>query len=341
VWNRLDYAGYRDDVPRFVAEFGWQAPPAYATLARALPGEELAADSPGVLHHQKADDGNGKLRRGLERHFVFPEGDFDRWHYLMQVNQARAVAAGIEHWRSHWPVCAGTVVWQLNDCWPVTSWAAVDGDGREKPLYHELRRLYADRLLTVQQREQGRVLAVVNQAGEPWAGALRLRRMSVDGEVIGETEVAFHADRRAVAEVAVPPELEPVGAKEFLVADAGGSASDTGLDSEVAAGAGLDSGGGQVPEAFRALYFPSPDRDIPYPRPEFDVSVAPGAVTVTARTLVRDLLLQADRLDPAARADRGLVTLLPGERVTIGVSGWETPDADAARSALYCLEPGR
>ncbi|MEU5039452.1 glycoside hydrolase family 2 protein [Streptomyces griseorubiginosus] len=310
VWNRLDYAEYRSEVPRFVAEFGWQAPPAHATLRRALAGEELAADSPGMLHHQKAEDGNGKLRRGLERHFAFPEGDFDRWHYLTQVNQARAVAAGIEHWRSHWPVCAGTVVWQLNDCWPVTSWAAVDGDGREKPLYHELRRLYADRLLTVRERE----VAVVNQAGEEWAGVLRLRRMSVEGAVLGETDLEFRAGRRAVAEVPVPDELEPAGPKEFLVADADG---------------------------LRTFHFPSPDREIPYPRPEFDVTVAPGAVTVTARTLVRDLLLQADRLHPDARADRGLVTLLPGERVTIGVSGWETPDAEAARSALYCMEPSR
>lgn len=311
VWNREDYAAYRREVPRFMAEFGWQAPPAHATLRRALPGEELAADSPGMLHHQKADDGNGKLRRGLERHFGYPEGDFDRWHYLTQVNQARAVATGIEHWRANWPVCAGTVLWQLNDCWPVTSWAAIDGDGREKPLYHELRRLYADRLLTV----QGRVLAVVNQGAEAWAGVARLRRMTVAGAVLGEAEVEFAAGARAVARVDVPEALLPAGPAEFLVADADG---------------------------VRAWHFPAPDREIPYPRPEFDVTVAPdGSVTVAARGLVRDLLLQADRLHPDARADRGLVTLLPGEQVTIGVSGWKTPDADAARAALYCMEPSR
>lgn len=84
-----------------------------------------------------------------------------------------------------------------------------------------------------------------------------------------------------------------------------------------------------------------PDRDLPYPAPEFDVRLAPGGVTVTARTLVRDLLLQADRLEPGARADRGLVTLLPGEEVTIGVRGWKTPDAKTARSALLCVEPTR
>ncbi|MFJ9726600.1 glycoside hydrolase family 2 protein [Streptomyces sp. NPDC101209] len=313
VWNRADYSEYRREVPRFVAEFGWQAPPAYATLRRALPDEELAPDSPGMLHHQKADDGNGKLERGLARHFAVPEGDFDRWHYLTQVNQARAVAAGIEHWRSHWPRCAGTIVWQLNDCWPVTSWAAIDGDGREKPLYHELRRLYADRLLTLQARDAGLVLAAVNQSGRAWTGTVALRRMSVQGAVVGEAAVEFRAERRAVASVAVPPELEPAGPKEFLVADADG---------------------------LRALWFPVPDREVAYPQPEFDVTVAPGAVTVTARTLVRDLLLQADRLGgPEARADRGLVTLLPGERVSIGVSGWDEPGPDAARAALYCLEP--
>ncbi|WP_328409760.1 glycoside hydrolase family 2 protein [Streptomyces violaceus] len=318
VWNREDYADYRLSVPRFVAEFGWQAPPAYATLRRALPGEELAPDSPGMLHHQKADDGNGKLERGLARHFAVPDGDFDRWHYLTQVNQARAVAAGIEHWRSHWPVCAGTVVWQLNDCWPVTSWAAVDGDGREKPLYHELKRLYADRLLTLQEEDGGLVLAAVNQGAEDWTGTLTLRRMSVEGEVLGQAAVQLAADRRTVARVGVPLELTPAGPKEFLVADA-----DLGADGP------------------RVLHFPVPDREVLYPAPRFEVALAPGGITVTARTLVRDLLLQADRLDPAARADRGLVTLLPGEEVTIGVRGWKTPDARSARSALYCVEPTR
>ncbi|MBB4711816.1 beta-mannosidase [Streptomyces luteogriseus] len=348
VWNREDYADYRLSVPRFVAEFGWQAPPAYTTLRRALPGEELAPDSPGMLHHQKADDGNGKLERGLERHFAVPDGDFDRWHYLMQLNQARAVAAGIEHWRSHWPVCAGTIVWQLNDCWPVTSWAAIDGDGREKPLYHELRRLYADRLLTFQERDGRLVLAAVNQGREEWRGTLTLRRMSVEGEMLGRTEVELTAGARTVARVDVPRELTPLGPKEFLVADAGAVAdsgadadSGTDADSAVVADSGTGADSGADAEGLRALHFPVPDREVPYPAPRFEVALAPGGITVTARTLVRDLLLQADRLDPGARADRGRVTLLPGEQVTIGVRGWKTPDAETARSALYCVETAR
>jgi len=44
-------------------------------------------------------------------------------------------------------------------------------------------------------------------------------------------------------------------------------------------------------------------------------------VTATARSLVRDLSLQADRLAATASVDRGLVTLLPGESATFLVSG--------------------
>ncbi|MEU7282103.1 glycoside hydrolase family 2 protein [Streptomyces sp. NPDC045431] len=321
VWNRQDYAEYRASVPRFVAEFGWQAPPALATLRRALPGEELAPDSPGMLHHQKAEDGNGKLNRGIERHFPLSEGDFGRWHYLAQVVQARAVAAGIEHWRANWPVCAGTVVWQLNDCWPVSSWSAIDGDGRLKPLYHELRRVYADRLLTLVPGDGGPLLAVDNQSGAPWHTSVVLRRVDADGTVLREAVVEVEADARSVAKPALPAELLPApgSSKEFLVADADG---------------------------LRAVYFPVPDKEFAYPPARYEVRLAavPGQdaavdVVVTARTLVRDLLLQADRLGPAASADRGLLTLLPGEEATIRVSGCTDIGVERVRAALFSVDP--
>ncbi|MEU2022241.1 glycoside hydrolase family 2 protein [Streptomyces sp. NPDC016469] len=319
VWNRQDYAEYRANVPRFVSEFGWQAPPALATLRRALPGEDLAPDSPGMLHHQKAEDGNGKLDRGVARHFALPEGDFDRWHYLTQVVQARAVAAGIEHWRSHWPVCAGTVVWQLNDCWPVSSWAAVDGDGRLKPLHHELRRVYADRLLTLQPGDRGPVLTVVNQSPTPWRTEVTLRRIEADGSTTGRGAQEVTVAARSVVRLPVPPGLAPaeLSTKEFLVADADG---------------------------LRATFFPVPDKEFAYERPAFDIVVEPGPdgsgnvhVVVIAHTLIRDLLLQADRLAPGATADRGLTTLLAGEQVRIRVDGCGDVTADDVRGALFCV----
>src|SRR5690606_19253099 len=153
-----------------------QGPPAYATLRRAVSDDPLTPTSPGVLHHQKADDGNGKLMRGLEAHFRLPD-TFDDWHYLTQLNQARAIAFGVEHLRSLAPYCMGAIVWQLNDCWPVTSWSAVDGDGRRKPLWYALRRAYADRILVLR---EGHV-AIVNDTPHPWTGQLAVTRVDVGG----------------------------------------------------------------------------------------------------------------------------------------------------------------
>ncbi|WP_067478733.1 glycoside hydrolase family 2 protein [Actinomadura hibisca] len=314
VWNETDYTGYLLDVPRFMAEFGWQAPPAWATLRRAVTGGDPSVDSPALAHRQKAEDGMGKLARGLARRFDEPES-FDEWHHLTQVVQARAAAAGIEHWRSHWPVCAGTVIWQLNDCWPVISWSAVDGDGRPKPLYFELRRLYADRLLALAERDGNLVVAAVNQAADPWTGTITVRRLDTGGAVSAGVQQSFEVAPRTVAVLDLPPAVAKADdpSREFWLAETGGH---------------------------RAWRFDVPDGDFAYPEPRMDVRAVPAGdgtdVTVTARTLVRDLYLHADRLHPDAVPDRGLTTLLPGESCTFHVTGW-TGAADAARAALRCV----
>ena len=196
VWNRLGYEHYRDAVPRFVSEFGFQGPPAWATLTRAVHDDPLRADGPALLAHQKAEDGQAKLLRGLRGHLPEPTS-FDDWHWATSLNQARAVALGVEHARSWSPVCSGAIVWQLNDCWPVVSWAAVDGDGRRKPLWYALRRSFADRLLTVQPRDGGLALVAVNDTADPWTASARVTRRSFDGSVLADMTVPLDVPPRA------------------------------------------------------------------------------------------------------------------------------------------------
>ena len=299
VWNQRDYSAYRDYIPRFVAEFGFQGPPTWSTLTRAVHDEPLAADSSGVLSHQKATDGNGKLARGLDAHFAEP-ATVEDWHWLTQLNQARALAYGIEHFRSHRGRCMGTVVWQLNDCWPVTSWAAVDGDARRKPLWYSLRRVYDDRLLTVQPRENGLDVVAVNDGAEPWTAEIVVERRTFAGEVFGawttKLEVAGHDAGSARIPVDVATSTD--ASQEVLVVTAGDR---------------------------RTTWFFAADKDLSYPAPDLDVEVeSRGGVTevhVTTRTLARDLALFADRLDPAAGVDDMLVTLFPGESHTFRIEG--------------------
>ncbi|MEH1168869.1 glycoside hydrolase family 2 protein [Micromonospora sp. CPCC 205539] len=319
VWNTDDYVKYREYVPRFVAEFGYQGPPTYATLRRAISDEPLAYDSPGMAHHQKAAGGDAKLQRGLDAHLPAP-ADFDDWHYLTQLNQARAIQLGVEHFRSHRGVCAGTIVWQLNDCWPVTSWSAVDGDGRRKPLWYALRHAYADRLLTVQPREGGLALVAVNDGGTPWRASASVTRLTLTGDSRAKTTLELDVPAYSTVTLALPADLaRPEEARrELLVASAG-------------------------PSARRALWFFAKDRDVEWPTAAWDATVEPvdggQRVRVAARTVLRDLTLYADRLDPAASVDEALVTLLPGESVafTVRSAGPLDPAALVARPVLRCV----
>jgi len=336
VWNTDDYTKYAAYRPHFVSEFGFQGPPTFSTLRRSISDEPLTPDSPGMAHHQKAAGGSAKLALGLANHLPAP-ADFDDWHYLTQLNQARAVAYGIEHFRSLRPLCAGAIMWQLNDCWPVTSWAAVDGDGRKKPLWYAMRDAYADRLLTFQPRtgaeltaggpltqiEPGTVftpqgapaLVVVNDSRTPWDLETTVTRRNLAGEVLASAVVAASVASGANATLVLPAEVTTPGdpTTEFLVSDTG------------------------------TTWFFAPDKDIPWPAADFTTEVDRVGdrtkVTVHAGSILRSVTLFPDRLDPAAEADRAGVTVLPGESVTFTVhSGASFDETElTARPNLRCV----
>ncbi|MCG5214998.1 glycosyl hydrolase 2 galactose-binding domain-containing protein [Streptosporangium soli] len=298
VWNARDYTHYASYRPRFVAEFGFQGPPAYATLRRAAPGGPLTPAS----SHQKADDGAAKLLRGLGDHLPQP-ATFDDWHYYTQLNQARAMSFGIERFRALAPHCAGTIVWQLNDCWPVTSWSAVDGDGRRKPLWYALRRVYADRLVTIQDD----TAVVVNDGPAPWSGDLTVIRRNLAGEPLAKESFPVRLPPRGRVAIDLPAAVTEPGdpAREVLTA-----------------------GLGDV----TAVRFYVEDTEADFPPAGFDAVVEPVEggvrVRVTARTILRDLALFPDRLDPDASVDTMLLTLLPGETAVFHVT--TTADLDPA-----------
>jgi beta-mannosidase len=298
VWNQVDYTGYRDYRPRFAAEFGWQGPPAWSTLRRALSDQPLTPESPGMLVHQKAMEGNHKLTGGLVPHLPVPD-DMDDWHWAMSLNQARAVQVGVEHFRSLSPLCSGSVVWQLNDCWPVISWAAIDGDGRRKPLFYALRHAHTDRLVTVQPRDGGLVAVFVNDTGESWSELVAMTRSDYDGNALRVAEHAIDVLPRSTVVVPLPAGVATPGqsAREVLVV---------------------------ATDSVRGLWFFAEDRCSELPPPALDASATRTEhgyrILVTARSLVRDLAMLVDKVDPDAVVDDMLTTLLPGESVTWEVS---------------------
>lgn len=321
VWNQLDYTHYRDYPARFASEFGFQGPAAWSTLFSVVHDQPADPYGRQMLVHQKADQGNLKLERGLGDHLPAwrsaPTADMDDWHWLTSLNQARAVAYGIEHFRSLYPRNTGAIVWQLNDNWPVVSWAAVDYAGIRKPLWHALKRVYADRLLTFQPRTDPEslhgtgtdVLALIahNDAPESWSGDLVItRRGTGEGSpVLAEQRLPLHLDARAAVTVALDADILATddAAGEFLVATVEGDAPATAY-------------GYFVEDTVLRLVAPDEAYAV-------EVTGVDGGhqVRLTARALVKDAALFPDRLDAAARVDSGLVTLAAGDSHTFTVTG--------------------
>lgn len=311
VWNRIDYTHYRDDVPRFASEFGFQGPATWATMRRAILPDGAAEAPPGFkesevfLLHQKAEYGNLKLDGGMAAHLDVPE-DFTDWHWATQLNQARAIQYALEHYRSWWPRTAGAIVWQLNDCWPVTSWAAVDGDGRRKPLWYAMKHAFADRVVTVQPRGAELVAALVNDTDEPWTGQVAAARTALGGEVLatsaataGSPTEPLTVGPRSVTLVPLTGDLVAVAdpANEVLVVIFG----------EV-------RGVHRWAESKDLALDPDPVRTT--------VTAEDGGyrVDVTATSLALGVTLLADRLDPDAQVDEQVVDLPAGTTAVFHVT---------------------
>ncbi|MGO2746503.1 glycoside hydrolase family 2 protein [Microbacterium sp.] len=312
-WNRLDWPTYRDHRPRFVAEFGWQGPPAWTTVTRAISDDPLTPDSPGMIVHQKAIDGNTKLAAGLVAHYRVPD-DIESWHWAMQLNQANAVGCALDWFRSLAPHNSGAIVWQLNDCWPVTSWAAIDGDGREKPLLFAIKNAFAPRVVTIQPAADGLDAVLSNDTDDEWGGDLVLRRVGFDGLVRTAHTSPVTVAPRSTMRVQIPADIVAAenAASELLLAEASGN---------------------------RGLWWFAEPRDSALAAPGLTAEVArrdDGShdVTIAAGALTRDLTLLVDRLAPDATVDRGLVTLLPGEQAVFRITGVAEVDAAAVLHPL-------
>ena len=327
VWNQLDYRHYRDYPARFVSEFGFQGPPGWSTLFSVVHDQPADPYGTQMLVHQKAHQGNLKLERGLGEHLPIwsttPTAEMDDWHWLTSLNQARAVGFGVEHLRSYYPRNRGAIVWQLNDNWPVISWAAVDYAGIRKPLWHVLKRVYADRLLTFQPRvdEQGaevRALIAHNDGTDVWSGELVITRCGtgVGTPVLAGQRLPLHLDARSALTIALDADLltptDPTA--EFLTATV--TASD---------GSGISDKTGAPAYDY---FVEDTALQLVEPADAYQVTVVPDEdgydVRLEAKALVKDAALFPDRLDARARVDSALVTLPAGATHTFRVTSAES-----------------
>jgi beta-mannosidase len=182
VWSAWqDYRAYERDNARFVTEFGFQAPANRRTFEEVLPPEDRWPQSAAFEHHNKQVEGPERLFRFQAAHHRVA-ADFDGFIYKCQLVQAEALKCAVEHWRRRKFKTAGALFWQLNDCWPVSSWAVVDSALRPKAAYYFAKHFFRPLLVSFKRAGPDVEIHVTNDRMEAVSGTLTVALRSFRGE---------------------------------------------------------------------------------------------------------------------------------------------------------------
>jgi len=198
VWHGTQekYQNFDKLVGRFVSEFGMEAFPSIKTIDAFLPlgkdDPDRFAQSSTIDFHNKADGQERRIALYLVENFRYAPDPIEQFIYSTQLMQAECLASAYRLWKRQWKgpgreYCGGALVWQINDCWPVTSWAIVDYYLRPKHAYYTVKREMAPISLGVQRKEHlipkdKHTRAYIDKKTdvEIWGSNLTLKDLTVD-----------------------------------------------------------------------------------------------------------------------------------------------------------------
>ncbi len=203
VWHAVEpFDNYNHRVGRFMSEYGFQSFPELKSVLTYAPESELALESDIMLAHQKNGRGNQLIKEYMDLYLPAPR-DFKSFLYMSQVLQAEAIRTAIEAHRRNKPYCMGTLYWQMNDCWPVASWAGMDYYGRWKALQYTVRRSYRDLMLVIYEPEEGPIsVNLISDLQKPVGGQLRLSLYDMHGALLKKQVSEVRATADSVVEAA-------------------------------------------------------------------------------------------------------------------------------------------
>ena len=162
VWHGdLPFTEYRNLFFRYLSEFGFQSFPCEKTVNAFTLPEERNIFSRVMEMHQRNGTANGKIMNYMAQTFLYPT-NFGTLLYASQLLQAEAIRYGVEHFRRHRGRCMGTLYWQLNDIWPVASWASIDYYNRYKALQYVAKRFYSPVLISCKETGEKETRPVVH-----------------------------------------------------------------------------------------------------------------------------------------------------------------------------------
>ena len=189
VWHgNQPFTEYRKFHFRYLSEFGFQSFPSVKTIETFTEPQDRNIFSYVMEKHQRNNAANGKIMNYMSQTFLYPES-LEELVYYSQLLQAEAIRYGVEHFRRNRGRCMGTVYWQLNDCWPVASWASIDYEGRWKALQYYAKRFFAPILVSCEEKGYLDQRISVNDEKDPIKKSIRL---NVQNETMEPSSVTVY-----------------------------------------------------------------------------------------------------------------------------------------------------
>ena len=222
VWHvKHPFDQFDDNIARFMSEWGFQGFPDIHTVRRFTIPEDREIDSRVMLLHQRCwtDNRQDKLYANrlidqyMQRHYKQPK-DFESYLFVSQLLQAKAMEMAVDAHRRSKPFCMGTLYWQLEDCWPVTSWSSIDYYGNWKASHYMAEDMFQDFLISPVLEQDSLDLYLVSDRRAPVNGRLLLQVFDFSGQVLTETKLVLELPKNCSKTVFSAPVTELTAAHD-------------------------------------------------------------------------------------------------------------------------------
>lgn len=184
VWHGLQPLNfYRTRYTRFCSEFGLESLPSNDAIDLFATEQDYSLSSPVFMAHQKCMSGNKKMLYYMATKYNVPYNFVDLPYYTGLI-QAECVKDATEHWRRNRGRCNGSLYWQLNDCWLVSSWASIDYLGKYKALQYHAKHFFNPTMVSIKDDKTLISMYVINDMPKEKELCLKYSIMDFNGKEI-------------------------------------------------------------------------------------------------------------------------------------------------------------
>jgi len=196
-WGEAPFSSYLSHTGRFVSEYGFQGMPDLAIINKYMGSNAQKIDSLSLKNHQKHKRGFELIQNYMHMHFKVP-AKFDEYVYTSQLLQAKAFEIAIAAHRNKQPYCMGSLLWQLNDCWPVTSWSILDFQNNRKAAFYQVQKSFEPLLMSFTQSNDSLELFILNDGLFEEKANIKLRLIDFKGQIYYEFKDSIRIKNKQV-----------------------------------------------------------------------------------------------------------------------------------------------